>query len=141
MDSLDKLLDQLKAEYDESAKPKQSKPQQSTESFIQPFNFVQGPPLSNSASPIDNLLAEVKAQYEEQDRVEELRRQQELQQQQIRQQQLQAQQLKALKIRAQAWIDRIEPLSSEGLWFEKFAEKYPSKLEAALDYLQGIDNE
>jgi predicted ribosome quality control (RQC) complex YloA/Tae2 family protein len=130
MDSLDKLLAQLKAEYDESAPPEQ-KTKPSAKPLIQP--------PSNSASSIDNLLAEVKTQYEEQDQVEELRKQQEQQQQQIRQQQLKAQKLEALKIRAKAWVESIDPLSSEGLWFEKFAEKYPSKLEAALEYLQEIE--
>lgn len=133
MDSLDKLLAQLKAENEESAKPEQTKPHIPV---AEPL--IQLPP--KSASLIDNLLVEVKTQYEEQDRLEELRKQQELQQEQIRQQQLKAQQSEALKSRVKDWLEKLEPLSTEGLWFEKFAEKYPSKLEAALDYLQEREN-
>jgi hypothetical protein len=44
--------------------------------------------------------------------------------------------LEANLIDTKAWLEKLDPLSSEGLWFEKFAEKYSSQLEAALDYLQ-----
>lgn len=131
MDSIDKLLTQLKAEYEEPANPEKRNSQL-------PAPLIQPP--SKSASLVDNLLAEVKAQYEEQDRVEESRKQQELQQDQIRQQQIKAQQLQALTLQAKAWLEKLEPLSTEGLWFEKFAEKYSSKIEAAIDYLQEIGN-
>jgi hypothetical protein len=50
------------------------------------------------------------------------------QQQQAQQQQSMAQ--------AKAWLEELDPLSSEGLWFTEFAKKYPSPLLAAMELLQ-----
>jgi hypothetical protein len=43
-----------------------------------------------------------------------------------------------LKRQSKAWLEKLNPLSTEGLWFENFAGKYSSKLEVALDYFQEI---
>ncbi len=126
MDSIDKLLAELKAEYTEPATPQQQSPP--AKRFIQP--------QSKSSSLIDNLLAEVKADFVEKETAEELRRQQELEQERIKQEKLKAQQLEGLKNQAKDWLKKLDPLSAEGLWFEKFAESYSSKLEAAIEYLQ-----
>ncbi|MFN6501193.1 MAG: salt stress protein, Slr1339 family [Nostoc sp. DedQUE01] len=128
MDSIDKLLAELQTEYKEE-QPKQQPPKSTTaKSFI---------PLSpKSASLMDNLLAEVKADFVEKDAAEELKRQEELEQERIRQEQLKVKQLEVLKVQAKEWLGKIDPLSPEGLWFESFAESYPSKLEAAIEYLR-----
>ncbi|MGH7998819.1 MAG: salt stress protein, Slr1339 family, partial [Brasilonema sp.] len=47
--------------------------------------------------------------------------------------------LEALKKQAKDWLAQLDPLSLEGLWFEKFAEGYPSKLEAAIEYVQNSE--
>jgi hypothetical protein len=44
--------------------------------------------------------------------------------------------LEALKNQAEDWLKKLDPFSAEGLWFERFAEGYSSKLEAAIEYLQ-----
>jgi hypothetical protein len=127
MDSIDKLLAELKAEYQEQ-KPQQQQPQ-----------TISAKPISmqrKSESLIDSLLAEVKADFEQKDLAEKLQRQQELEQERIRQEQLKAKKLEELKKQAKDWLAKLDPLSSEGLWFERFAEGYPSKLEAAIEYLQ-----
>ncbi|MEH1837460.1 MAG: hypothetical protein V7L20_01540 [Nostoc sp.] len=127
MDSIDKLLAELQAEYKE-VQPEQQSKSAIAKSFI---------PLSpKSASLMDNLLAEIKADFAKEDAAIELKRQQELEQEGIRQEQLKAKQLKALKVEAKEWLAKVDPLSSEGLWFERFAESYPSKLEAAIEYLK-----
>ena len=127
MDSIDKLLAELQTEYKE-VQPEQQSKSATAKSFI---------PLSpKSASFMDNLLAEIKADFAEEDAAIELKRQQELEQERIRQEQLKAKQLKALKVEAKEWLAKVDPLSSEGLWFERFAESYPSKLEAAIEYLK-----
>ncbi|NMG06684.1 hypothetical protein [Brasilonema sp. UFV-L1] len=131
MDSLDKLLAELKAEYEEH-KPQQH---QLKANFIKPVNKLQ----AKSEFLIDNLLAEVKADFEEKDFAEKLQRQQELEQERIKQEQLQAKKLEELKKQAKDWLAKLDPLSLEGLWFEKFAEGYPSKLEAAIEYLQNSE--
>ena len=122
MDSIDKLLAELKAEYTEPAKSQHQPPPAKT--------FIQPPPKSSSL--IDNLLAEVKADLVEKETASELRKQQE----RIKQEKLKAQQLEGLKNQAKDWLKKLDPLSAEGLWFEKFAESYSSKLEAAIEYLQ-----
>ncbi|MDX2256086.1 MAG: hypothetical protein NW214_11265 [Pseudanabaenaceae cyanobacterium bins.39] len=37
--------------------------------------------------------------------------------------------------RATVWLDQVDPLSGDGLWFEEFAKSYPSRLEAAIAML------
>lgn len=127
MDNLDKLLERLKAEY--KTPPAQQRPKPITdESKIESSEY--------SASLLDNLLAEVKGDFVVEDAAENLRKQQELAQAKIQQEKIQAQKLAALKNQAQIWLDELEEFSPEGLWFERFAENYPSKLEAAIEYLQ-----
>lgn len=122
MDSIDKLLAELKAEYDKSATPQQqpSKPNVA-QTFIQPS--------PKTSSLIDKILADVKLNFDEKDAAEELKRQQELEQ-------IKAQKLEVLQKQAKDWLAKLDPFSSEGLWFERFAEGYSSKLEAAIEYLQ-----
>jgi hypothetical protein len=128
MDSLDKLLGELKAEYHQ-AKPPGSQPQKNT------AKSSTSPP-TKSLSLEDSLLAQVRADFAQQDALEELQKQQAIEQEQIRQAEIKAQGLAALRGEAEAWLKALDPFSSEGLWFESFAEGYPSKLDAAMGYLQ-----
>ncbi|MEH2323633.1 MAG: hypothetical protein V7K32_08675 [Nostoc sp.] len=130
MDSIDKLLAELQTEYKE-VQPQQQSKSATAKSFI--------PSLPKSSFFIDNILAEVKADFAQEDAAIELKRQQRLEQERIRQEQLKAKQLEALKVQAKEWLAKVDPLSSEGLWFERFAESYPSKLEAAIEYLRSND--
>lgn len=138
MDPIDKLLAQLKAEYaDPTAAtppqppaPLQSAPPQSTPPSPPTIRKSVG-----SFDPIDNLLSEVKAGYAAQEAAEELARQQQLQAEQRRQAQLLEQRRAAIAQQAKDWLAKLDPLSTEGLWFEQFSGKYASKLEAAIDYL------
>ncbi|MEH2161035.1 MAG: hypothetical protein V7K38_08285 [Nostoc sp.] len=128
MDSIDKLLAELQSEYKE-VQPKQQQSKSTTaKSFI--------PSSPKPASFMDNLLAEIKADFAEEDAAIELKKQQELEQERICQEKLKAKQLEALKVQAKEWLAKVDPLSSEGLWFERFAESYSSKLEAAIEYLR-----
>ncbi len=81
-------------------------------------------------------MAEIKADFAEEDAAIELKKQQELEQERIRQKQFKAKQLEILKVQAKQWLAKVDPLSSEGLWFERFSESYSSKLEAAIEYLK-----
>lgn len=152
MDLIDKLLAQIKVEYQELDKPEQPKKQQpkpkkeaSLDSLLseveatEPINkqssqFNQ--PLSKNAASINSLLSDLKADYEAQERAEEQLRLEEFKAEEQRQQKLKQQKLEKLQQSAIAWLKQLDPLSTEGLWFEKFAEKYSSKLEAAIAYLQ-----
>lgn len=131
MDSIDKLLAEIQAEYT-GVKPQPQQPQKSTANATKPDIS----PASKSDALIDNLLAEVKADFVEKDTAKKIKKQRELEQKKIRQVQIKAQQIELLKKQAQAWLSKLDPLSSEGLWFDSFAKAYPSKLEAAIEYLQ-----
>ena len=127
MDAIDKLLAQVKTEHTE---PKNTPPQANSN----PVKLV----LSTNKSDvlIDKLLSDVQADFLEKDAAEALRKQEELIREKIRQEKLKAKQREALEKPAQEWLAKLDPLSSEGLWFERFAQGYPSKLAAAIDYLQ-----
>ena len=45
------------------------------------------------------------------------------------------QQQKLLIRQAEQWLKSLDEYSDEGLWFESFSHNYPSRLEAAIDYL------
>merc|ERR1712178_171435 len=45
------------------------------------------------------------------------------------------QQQKLLTRRAKQWLENLDEYSDEGLWFESFSRSYPSRLEAAMEYL------
>lgn len=128
MDSIDKLLAELQTEY------KKVQPQQQQSKSVIAKSFIPASP--KSASLMDNLLAEIKADFAEEDAAIELKKQQELEQERIRQKQFKAKQLEILKVQAKQWLAKVDPLSSEGLWFERFSESYSSKLEAAIEYLK-----
>ncbi|AUT00974.1 hypothetical protein CLI64_11500 [Nostoc sp. CENA543] len=148
MDSIDKLLEQIKAEYsgEKSQQTQSPQPNLDIPSTNLPINLpinsansLLDDLLGDTNKPdsfIDNILEEVKADIEAQAQAEELKKQQELEQERIKQEKIKAQQKAALKKQAQDWLAKLDPLSVEGLWFERFAESYPSKLEAAIEYLK-----
>lgn len=152
MDSIDKLLAQIKAESQEpKVKPNLPNPAAANDlaidSLLEQLEGNQKPPIVPQSpnikrsqpvadSAIDSLLNQVKTDFQEQDKLEAQQKQQQIQAQQLQQQQQRQKQLEALKVQAQVWLEKLDPLSSEGLWFERFAEGYPTKLAAAIEYLQ-----
>lgn len=113
-------------------------------------------PLQSSPET-DRVLQDLKTQYDEHDRAEALKqqaqlraeeqkrqaqlraeeqkRQEQLRQEQLRQAELKRQKQIAAAKQAEEWLKRLNPRSGEAAWFEEFATKYESKLEAAIDYL------
>ncbi|HBL57830.1 MAG TPA: hypothetical protein DDZ80_04555 [Cyanobacteria bacterium UBA8803] len=156
MESIDDLLAQVKAEYlgtDQTKQPKQKPLFEEEEVYSPPSGSPTYPAPSSLHSSLssaeESLLVELKAEYEEQEQAEELKRQQQLREEQLRkEQQLLQEQLKtqqreqrrreALTQQATEWLKTLDPRSEEGLWFEEFSYSYPSKLEAAIDYLQAL---
>jgi hypothetical protein len=156
MESMDDLLAQVKAEYQEKdfgLKPKKQLGSQEKEVHSPPPISPTYQSLSvqkNVLSSIEeSLLADVKAEFEEKDQTEELKRQQQLREEQLRkEQQLREEQLRAEQRRqrrrealareATQWLKKLNPRSEEGLWFEEFSYSYSSKLEAAIDYLEAL---
>ena len=142
MDPIDKLLSELQAEYkqsenSQSGKTEEVKEVKKTKKINLDSSSVSSSLFTSSSKgdAIDNILAEVKKDIEEQQFLEEQQKQQEIEVEQIRQEKLKAKRLEALKGQAQEWLEKLEPLSPEGIWFESFAQSYPSKLEAAIEYL------
>lgn len=132
MDEIDKLLTELQQEFSENKPNPQLSNLHSTK-----------PNTSKSAKAnygIDKLLDDVKADFEQQDLAQQLQRQQEIETQRIRQEELKQKQKEALKQEAKIWLEKLDPLSTEGMWFERFAEGYSSKLDAAVEYLQGLES-
>ena len=145
MDPIDKLLSELQAEYQQSANSKAEKIQEEEEekqvNQVKKINLDLSAPSSSlfesssKGDAIDNILSEVKQEIEEKQLLEEEQKQQAIAEERIRQEKMKAQKLEALKGQAQEWLEKLEPLSPEGMWFESFAQSYPSKLEAAIEYL------
>ncbi len=143
MESIDDLLAQVKAEYEEKAKEVR-KPQP-----LPPRRLREQPPVVTTdqiqaKSPNlayaaeDILIAEVRAEFEAQEQAKQLEKAQQLREEQLKQQQRKQQQRDALAKQAQMWLKKLDPLSEEGLWFEEFAYTYSSKIEAAIDYLEAL---
>lgn len=94
---------------------------------------------------MDELLAQVKLEQEQHAEVE-LVRQKDLEAEEARQSGLKAQRLEKLRVRrreelgsmAQEWLATLSVKSEEGRWFEEFACNYESRLEAAIDYLEAL---
>ena len=145
MESIDDLLAQVKAEYQEQDQGKQPKkpPLFQEEEFKSPppvpATYRSQPSPQNWVSPAEqSLLAQVKAELEEKERAEELKRQQQLKEEQLKAEQRRQKQREALTQEATEWLKNLTPRTEEGLWFEEFAYSYSSKLEAAIDYLQAL---
>lgn len=109
---------------------------------------VQGDRVLNLPSPvspaksndIEGLLNRVKKDIEQKKALEIETEKAQLQQQIIVQQQQQQQQRINLQKKAQAWLKKLDPLSTEGFWFMDFARNFSSPLEAAIDYLAALEN-
>lgn len=133
MDEIDKLLAEIQNEYTQAPK---------SQSQFQRPNIRTSQNVVSSDKPIglDKLLADVKADFDEKDLAVELQRQQELEAERIRVLEERKKKRDVLKQQAQVWLSELEPLSPEGLWFESFSQGYPSQLDAAVEYLQGLEN-
>jgi len=89
----------------------------------------------------ENKRRELEAQKErEKQAAEVLAKQKALEAEMLRQkQQIEAARLadQANLLReAQEWLAQLKPKSEEGKWFERFASRFPSKLEAAVHYIE-----
>lgn len=120
-----------------------------------------------SQKPTDDLLHQLKQEFAEEEKQEAAQRQQQIQEEQMRQerqlrdlqfreqqerdrqaqqqreahlreQQKQERKRQALKQEAEVWLKKLHPNTEEGRWFEEFSYNYPSKLEAAIDYLAAL---
>ena len=116
MDSIDKILSELQAEYQQSA----NSPAEKTEEVknvkkVKKIKLDSSPSSSIFASSskgdvIDNILAEVKQDVEEKQLLEEQQKLLELEEERIRQEKLKAHQLEALKSSGSAVVTKIRTI-------------------------------
>jgi len=166
MESIDRLLAELKAEYQASQKNAElNKSQPSVQTQV-PLPSVEIPSnqtlekshLNLYPSALDRDLAQIKAEYEAQNKAQEItspkplkvedeapNKAQEvtsLEQQpsaKIAEPQLDVQTQRQKVRQAQVWLKKLDKNSDERYWFDQFAFKYASRIDAAIDYLQAVN--
>ena len=164
MESIDRLLAELKAEYQASQKIRelQSQPPVEAQPLSQPAAVRSNQTLKTSdinlyAGALDKDLAQIKAEYEAQNKAQEVAAQEPLSAE--HEAQNKAQEVTALETRpaekvagpqldvqthrqkvrqAQVWLKNLDKNSDERYWFDQFAFKYASRIDAAIDYLQAV---
>jgi len=163
MESIDRLLAELKAEYQASQKNAELKSQQQVQAQAQaPLEVPSNPTfktldLNLYAGAMDKDLAQIKAEYEAQNKTQEvpsskpIKAEDEVQnkaQEVISLEQRPAEkvivqlevQTHRQKVRqAQVWLKKLDKTSDERYWFDQFAFKYSSRIDAAIDYLQAVN--
>jgi hypothetical protein len=103
----------------------------------------QGSP-SQSRSPqgsgsFDELLTGVKEEFEGRDRLEREEHERAERERAEEERRRREQQRQKVAKKAQEWLKQLDPYSDEGFWFGQFAEGYASRLEAAIDYLEALE--
>lgn len=142
--SIEDLLAQLSETSKQHVRDRLTSPAPSHDSLPPPPDLPPPP-----VAPPQPLLETVKDYYQEHDReqqrlqAEQQRIAHEQQQQQQREAEQRRAQLRenrrqALVNSANTWLKHLDPQSKEGLWFEEFACHYPSRLEAAIEYLEAL---
>ncbi|MBE9188160.1 hypothetical protein IQ270_26860 [Microcoleus sp. LEGE 07076] len=168
MESIDRLLAELKAEYQASQKNRELKSQPSVEAqpLSQPaaapsnqtFKTVKTADINLYAGASDKDLAQIKAEYAAQNKLQEVAVQEPLKvdretqnkpqevtaletrpAEKIGGQQSQVQTHKQKVRQAQVWLKKLDKDSDERYWFDQFAFKYASRIDAAIDYLQAVN--
>src|SRR4028119_286825 len=163
MESIDRLLAELKAEYQASQKQAdelKSQPLVPAQAPLKPVAVPSNPTFKRLdidlyAGALDKDLAQIKAEYEAQNKAQEVASLEPLKAEYKAQNKVQevaslepqpaekvaAPQLNVethrQKVRqAQVWLKKLDKNSDEGYWFDQFAFKYSSRIDAAIDYLQ-----
>ncbi|MGB3263248.1 MAG: hypothetical protein WBA89_04760 [Microcoleus sp.] len=165
MESIDRLLAELKAEYQESQKNRELKSQPPLEA--QPLSQPAAAPSNQTlkttdinlyAGALDKDLAQIKAECEAQNKLQEVAVQEPLKSPQkaenkaqevtalapqspekIVQSELDVQTRRQKVRQAQVWLKKLDKNSDERYWFDQFAFKYSSRIDAAIDYLQAVN--
>ncbi|MBD1825507.1 hypothetical protein H6F51_23850 [Cyanobacteria bacterium FACHB-DQ100] len=139
MNSIDKLLKSLNNEPSEPHPASETKPARlSIDGLLKQIDAQPQAPQPLTASNPDFLFDQLKQEHQETLRQEALRLQQQAQQKQERLEQLKQQRRQALAVRAEEWLKNLDSNSSEGQWFEEFACHYESRMVAAIDYLEAL---
>ncbi|MEG3902198.1 hypothetical protein QUB19_08570 [Microcoleus sp. B4-C5] len=158
MESIERLLGELKAEYQASQKNAELKTQAPVPAQAPANPTFKTSDINLYASPLDKDLAQIKAEYEAQNKAQEValpeplkaENQAQNKAQEVALQEPQPAEKVAVpqldvqthrqKVRqAQVWLKKLDKNSDEGYWFDQFAFKYSSRIDAAIDYLQVVN--
>jgi hypothetical protein len=166
MESIDRLLAELRAEYQESQKKSAQlkiQPTVKAEPSGQQVGFPSSQTLKTvgetlDSGTFDSDLDQIKAEYEAQDQVQEVTKQEQLKAEyeaqnkaqelakqeqppaeKVVQKQSQVQTHREKVRQAQVWLKNLSKNSDERFWFDQFAFKYSSRIDAAIDYLQVVN--
>lgn len=158
MESIERLLGELKAEYQASQKNAELKSQASVQAQTPSNPTFKTSGLNLYASPLDQDLAQIKTEYEAPNKAQEVAVQEPLKAEQeaqnkaqevaslqpqpaekVAEPQLDVQTHRQKVRQAQVWLKKLDKNSDEGYWFDQFAFKYSSRIDAAIDYLQAVN--
>ena len=158
--SMDKMLDELRAELESG----RGRPNSTPESIIPPpqnkanvinaaqkrdrLNALIDTDYRRQAHKRDEKLAEIRRKEEaiiaEQKRqeaariAEQKRHEQDLIEIRQREELREKRRKEALRETAKEWLKNLNPRSEEGKWFEEFSYSYEDRLKAAIDYLEAM---
>jgi hypothetical protein len=93
------------------------------------------PPNPVVTNAIDDLLSQVQADRIQQVQAETI--QEDVKSKRLQQLKVQRQELS--RSNAEKWLNSLSLQSEEGRWFEEFACNYESLLDAAIDYLEALE--
>ncbi|MDJ1172248.1 hypothetical protein PMG71_22720 [Roseofilum sp. BLCC_M154] len=133
-------LDQIRQRY-EAQKKQGSAPSSGAEPDLEQVRLramqmrSQREAAKASAAQTDDVLDNMRDRYIQNRAIERQKREAA-----EREEKLRRQQREALKPRAREWLARLDPYSDEGFWFDSFAQGYGDRLEAAVDYLQALED-
>lgn len=158
MESINRLLAELKAEYQASQKIADLKSQASVQAQAPSTRTFTTSDINLSARPLDKDLAQINAEYEAQNKAQEVASLEPLKAEHEAQNKVQEVaslepqpaekvagppldvQTRRQKVRqAQVWLKKLDKNSDEGYWFDQFASRYSSRIDAAIDYLQAVN--
>ena len=165
MESIDRLLAELKAEYQASQKQAELKNQPQVPAqeplplaTVRSNSTVKTSDLNLYAGTLDKDLAQIKAEYEAKNKAQELAALEPLKPEyeapnkaqevtaleprlatKITQPELDVQTHRQKVRQAQVWLKNLDKNSDERYWFDQFAFKYSSRIDAAIDYLQAVN--
>jgi len=136
MGEIEDLLAQMKAEYQ---KRDQEKPMPSSSPSQEKNPSLAEFKVNNSSdSSTEAILKALALENQERQQQETMRRQQEAAEKQKAEALKQQRKREALTKKAKQWLDKLDPKSEEGRWFEEFSYAYDSPLEAAITYLEAL---
>ncbi|MEG4248033.1 hypothetical protein QUB37_06910 [Microcoleus sp. AT3-A2] len=165
MESIERLLGELKAEYQASQKNAELKSQTPVQAqapvpqaAVPSNQTFKTSDINLYAGSLDKDLAQIKAEYEAQNKAQEAVSQQPLKaeheapnkaQEVAALELLPAEKVAGLQLdvqthrqkvrQAQVWLKKLDKNSDEGYWFDQFAFKYSSRIDAAIEYLQVVN--